>query len=227
MSQSPSKPFTPEQTVDGAMQFQAIINGLIGKSFTNTVVKVVAVDNGATGPVGFVDVVNLIMQEDENGDAFENTKLYRLPYFRLQGGANAVVIDPEVGDLGIAAFAMRDTTNVKNTKAEARPASRREYSCNDGFYYGGFLNGAPSQYIHFLGSGINIVATGEINIKGTKIVLDAPVEATKDVKAALEITDMTQLGNGQTMSSMRQIYNGHDHYENGQGSNTNKPNQQV
>lgn len=161
------KPFTPEQSVPGAMNQEAIITRLIGRVFTHTVVKVVSVDAGSIGAAGFVDVVNLVQQLDGNNQGIPNQPLYRLPYFRLQGGANAVIIDPKIGDIGLAAFAMRDISKIKKTKEESAPPSRREYDSSDGLYIGGFLNGAPSQYIEFLDSGINVVATGDINVTTT------------------------------------------------------------
>jgi hypothetical protein len=39
-----------------------------------------------------------------------------VPYFRVQGGADAIIIDPKVGDLGIAVFCSRDITGVKRSK---------------------------------------------------------------------------------------------------------------
>ena len=88
------RPWTPEQSVPGAAQQEAIINRLIGRVFTHTVVRVVSVAPGGTGPVGFVDVVNLVMQLDANNRGIPNETIYRLPYFRLQGGGNAVIVDP-------------------------------------------------------------------------------------------------------------------------------------
>src|SRR5690606_427478 len=79
------RPFTPEQSVPGPMQQEAIIGRLIGRVFTHTVVRVVAVEPGGTGPVGFVDVVDLVQQLDANNNGIPNETLYKLPYFRLQG----------------------------------------------------------------------------------------------------------------------------------------------
>lgn len=181
MSQSAVRnPFTPEQSVPGAMNQEAIITRLIGRTFTHTVVKVIAVDAGGTGETGFVDVVNLVQQLDGNNQGIPNQPIYRLPYFRLQGGLNAVVIDPRVGDLGLAAFAMRDITKVKAEKTETAPPSRRQYDQSDGLYIGGFLNGAPKQWIEFLDNGINVVATGDVNVTTPATV---NVDAGGDINA--------------------------------------------
>lgn len=220
-------PYTPEDLAGGARTQEFIINGLIGKIGTVTICKVVAVKGGGVDPVGFVDILPLIIQVDGAGNAYDNATIYNVPYFRCQGGANAVIIDPKVGDLGICLVASRDISKVKRTKTSAAPDSKRRYDWADSLYIGGVLNGAPSQFIHFLESGINVVATGEINLKGSKIVLDAPVETTNTLQAAGDITDKTAAGNSQTMANMRIVYNGHTHRENGEGSDTNQPNQQV
>lgn len=213
------KPFTPEQAVSGARQQEAIISRLIGRTFTHTVVRVIAVDAGATGPVGFVDVVNLVQQLDANNQGIPNAPIYRLPYFRLQGGGNAVIIDPKVGDIGLASFAMRDITNVKKTRQEGPPPSRREYDGSDGLYIGGFLNGAPSQYIHFLESGINVVSTGQITMDCTKLRVNAPIEATGDITDRVDST-------GLSMEGMRGTYNSHTH-PGDSGGTTGTPNQDM
>jgi len=222
-----NRPFSPDESVQGAKQAEAIINGLIGKKFTTTIVKVLSVEAGANSAVGFVDVVDMVQQMDADGNGLGGTIMYRLPYFRLQGGANAVVIDPVVGDIGMASMCMRDITTVKNTREESTPASRRICSPSDGLYVGGFLNSAPKQFIEFLESGVNITSTGVVTINGTKVVINAPIESSSTIKTAGDVTDNTASGNTQTMSSMRIAYNSHTHYENGQGSNTEKPNQQV
>ncbi len=208
------RPFTPEQSVAGPMNQEAIISRLIGRVFTHTVVKVVAVDAGATGPVGFVDVVNLLQQIDGNNNGIPNVPMYKLPYFRLQGGGNAVIIDPKKGDIGLASFAMGDISEIKRSKQEGPPPSRRAHDVSDGLYIGGFLNGAPSQYIHFLESGINIMSTGQITMDCTKLRVNAPIESTAD------ITDNVT-GQNQSMRTMRGVYNSHTH------NNGPKPDQEM
>lgn len=209
MSQSAERrPFTPEQSVDGPQQFEAIFGRLIGRVFTHTVVKVVAVDAGATGPVGFVDVVNLLQQIDGNNNGIPNVTMYRLPYFRLQGGGNAVIIDPRIGDIGLASFAMGDISEIKRNKQEGPPPSRRAHDVSDGLYIGGFLNGSPKQYIHFLESGINIQSTGQVTMDCTKLRVNAPIESTSDITD--NVTDQSQ-----NMRTMRDVFNDHTH-NNGQ-----------
>ncbi len=157
-----------------------IVRMILGELATATVVRVEAVTPGddAVAAPGSVDVRPLVAQIDGRGDATPHGTVYGLPYFRLQGGANAVIVDPKVGDLGIAVFASRDISSVKANKAPANPGSRRQYSYSDGLYIGGFLNGVPTQYVRFTADGIEIVSPTQITLTAPAIELDGAVHAT-------------------------------------------------
>lgn len=200
MSQSVVKPFTADESVGGAREWEAILLRLIGKSYTVTLVKVDSVEAGATGPVGFVDATDLVQQMDGSNQGIPNVSMRKLPYFRLQGGGNAVIMDPRPGDLGIAVFARRDISRVKQTKTEGPPPSLRTHDVSDGLYIGGVLNGAPSQWIRFLDSGIHVQSTAEVTIDATLLQVNCPIKSTGD------ITDRSS-----SMQDMRDQYNGHDH----------------
>lgn len=229
MQQSTVKPMTAEESVEGARQWEYIISRMIGKAYTATLVRITGTHGGAVAPVGFVDAVDLLQQVDGSGNGIPNVPMKNLPYFRLQGGGNAVIIDPEIGDIGIAVFAYRDISNTKKTKAEGAPASARTHDVSDGLYIGGLLNGTPSQYLHFLDSGIEVVATGDIEFttpanytfNGTNFTLNltgatttnavaaqinAPVVTSTTITAGGDISDPLS-----SMADIRQIYNSHDH----------------
>lgn len=138
-------------------------------------VKVLSVSGGGLAPVGYVDVQPLVQQLTVAGQPVSQGIITNLPYFRLQGGANAVIIDPEVGDIGLACFASRDVSGVKNAKTESPPSSRRQYSLNDGFYIGGFLNSTPTQYIQFSSAGVKIYSPTKITMEAPEILIDSPV----------------------------------------------------
>jgi hypothetical protein len=136
---------------------------------TATIVKVIACSNdGGLSPVGTVDVQILANQVSIGaGGQMVGTPhltMYGLPYLRVQGGANAIIIDPQPGDIGIAVFASRDITNVKSTKAQANPGSFRTHDFSDGMYIGGLLNGVPTQYIKFSDTGIEIVSPNNLRM---------------------------------------------------------------
>jgi hypothetical protein len=150
----------------GAVSF--LVSQMLDGRNTATLVQVKAVTNqGGLSPVGMVDVLPLVNQLDGEGNAVPHQVVRRLPYFRLQGGANAVIIDPQIGDIGIAVFADRDISSVKAAKSQANPGSARRSNKADGLYIGGFLNGAPAQYVQFSATGISLVSP-------TKIQLQAP-----------------------------------------------------
>jgi hypothetical protein len=153
-----------------------ILERLIGRSYTVTLVKVGEVQPGGTGPVGFLSATDLIQQMNGNNEGIPNVPMENLPYFRLQGGGNAIIIEPKTGDIGLAVFARRDITVVKQNKTEGPPPSLRNHDVSDGLYIGGLLNGAPSQWIQFLDSGINIKATGTITIDAPRLKVNGEVE---------------------------------------------------
>jgi len=190
-----------------------LVRQIVGKNSTATLVKVTAVTNtGAVAAVGFVDVQPLVNMIDGAGNSTPHGVLHNVPYMRVQGGANAVILDPKVGDVGVAVFADRDVSSVKANKAQANPGSRRRFDMADGLYLGGMLNGVPDQYVRFTDDGIviadknsnkiemasNLITiTGNVKITGTletdgattlKDALDvqgaATLEQTIDVKGA-------------------------------------------
>ena len=175
--------------------FDFIINRIIGKHRTVTLVQVVAVkdENGSGEPdAGCVDIKPLVMAKDAQGTLSSRGTIYNVPFFRLQGGSNAIVIDPHVGDIGIAVIADRDISNVKSTKAEAPPGSDRRYSLDQALYIGGLLNGEPQQYIKFTSKGIDITSP-------TAVTINAPTQTFNGnemiVNAKQSVTVQTQTVN--------------------------------
>lgn len=148
---------------------------ILARVRTMTMVEVVAVTNaGGISPVGFVDLQPLVNQVDGSGNAVPHGVVYHCPYFRLQGGANAIIIDPQVGDIGWAGFADRDISSVIANKGQANPGSARKFSMADAVYFGGMLNGTPTQYIAFSSSGIAITSPTKITLSAPIVEVDAP-----------------------------------------------------
>ena len=145
-----------------------LVSQLLSKVSTCTLVQVKAVTNsGGLSPVGFVDILPLVNQIDGKGNSVPHATIYHCPYVRLQGGGNAVILDPQVGDIGLAAFASRDVSSVIANKAQSNPGSYRRFDMSDGLYLGGMLNGTPTQYVQFNTSGITIHSP-------TAVILNAP-----------------------------------------------------
>lgn len=123
---------------------------------TNLPVEVLRVHGVGVEPVGLVDVRVLVGSVSGGDMVVDYPEIQNVPYMRLQGGTNAVIIDPEAGDIGIGHFCSRDISAVKNVRKAAPPGSRRAYDFSDCMYTGGFLNKAPTQYIQFTDGGIII-----------------------------------------------------------------------
>ena len=171
----------------------------IGKLQTATLVRVESCTNaGGLSPVGFVDVTPLVNQIDGQGNPTPHVTIHNVPYFRLQGGANAVIIDPEKGDIGLCCFASRDVTKVKATKKQSNPGSFRQFSMADGLYVGGMLNGTPSQYVQFNTAGIRIHSPTQIKLDAPDILLEAE---TVEINASTSttVTTPTFTVNGNTV----------------------------
>ncbi|MBR8188620.1 oxidoreductase [Burkholderia vietnamiensis] len=142
-------------------------------------VEVKAVTNaGSVSPVGFVDVLPLVNQLDGSDNAMPHGVIHNLPYFRLQGGANAVIIDPQEGDIGVAIIEDRDISSVKANRGPANPGSKRIFDMADGLYLGGFLNGAPTQYVQFSAAGISVVSPTKVTLQAPLVEVDASTSFT-------------------------------------------------
>jgi phage baseplate assembly protein gpV len=121
-----------------------------------------------------------------------HTTIYGVPFFRVQGGQNAVIVDPVAGDIGFALFADRDLSSVKATGAAANPGSARRFDMADGMYFGGLLNGTPVQYLQFTSSGINAVSPSKITCTAPNIELDASTQC-KVVSPDIELVGNTKV----------------------------------
>lgn len=232
-----------------ATQFQIwqVLNGIS----TVKLVQVVAVTNaGDLSPVGFVDVQPLVNQLDGFDNAVDHGVIHNLPYSRLQGGTDAVILDPKVGDIGMAGFCDRDISSVKASKAQANPGSKRKFDMADGLYIGGFLNGTPQQYVRFFSGGMELVSPTMVRIAAPLVQVDASTSFTVNspqsgfsgtviVQGLLSwlagMTGSTVSGVaaaitgiinffGSVTSNGKAIDSTHTHHENGAGSNTNPPN---
>jgi len=190
----------PSDTYGMFNNISFLVRQAMAKMQTATLVQIMACTNdGDLSPVGFVDVQPLVNQIDGANppNSTPHATVYGLPYLRMQGGTNAVVMDPQVGDIGLAVFASRDISKVKSTKAQANPGSYRSYDFADGIYVGGLLNGTPVQYVLFADAGITVVSPtaitlqaptinieGDLNVTEGNVTIAGTMAATGDVTAA-------------------------------------------
>ncbi len=114
------------------------------------------IPKGANVALGFLDVQPLVNQIDGRGNATPHGTVYRLSYYRAQGGGNAIIVDPEVGDVGTMVVEDRDTSSVRATGKQANPGSRRKYDKADGVYMGRTHAGQATQWFTFTATGFEI-----------------------------------------------------------------------
>ena len=155
----------PTTSVDELSAQIFAIDSVLNTISTATLVQIQSVTNspGSVAAIGTVAVLPLVNQLNGLGQPTPHGTVSQLLYFRYQGGKNAVIIDPEVGDIGLAVFADRDISNVKATGAQANPGSRRRFHYSDGIYFGSVIAPAPQQSIAFTDSKITITdANGNV-----------------------------------------------------------------
>ncbi|HDL6968274.1 TPA: oxidoreductase [Yersinia enterocolitica] len=151
---------------------------LVGVRTAALVVVKGVTNDGGVSPVGYVDIQPLVTQLDGSGNVVSHGTIYDVPYLRVQGGANAMIIDPEIGDMGIAIISDRDISAVKAAKAESPPGSTRRFNLSDSMYMGGLLNGSPSQYLRYYSGGIELVSPIKVTIFAPEIENNASTSFT-------------------------------------------------
>lgn len=185
-------------------EFNAIsflIQALMSGMATATLVKVKGVtNNGEVAQSGFVDIQPMVNQVDGIGQAIPHGTIYKCPYMRLQGGANAIILDPQVGDIGVAVFADRDISSATANRAPSNPGSRRRFDMADGLYLGGFLNGSPTQYVQFSSAGIKLVSPIGISMDAPVIDMTAPT-INMNASTGVNMTTPTFTVNGNQVNN--------------------------
>lgn len=174
--------------------WQFMIQQRLSQIQTLAMVTVVGVTNaGGVSPVGRVDVRVLVNQVAGDGTQVPHVTLFDIPYFRIQGGTNAVILDPAVGDIGVCGFSSRDIQALKADPAGSiaegvNPGSASQFSYADGLYFGGFLNAVPVQYVAFATAGITLVSPTKITLQAPEIDLTGAVVASSTIVATGDIT---------------------------------------
>lgn len=209
-----------------------IIQQQMLKLETSLPVKVLEVKTTGVAPVGFVKIQILVDQITGDKRTLPGAAIDNVPYMRYQGGDKAVIIDPEVGDIGIACFSSRDMASVKAARKNAPPGSLRAHDCSDAMYIGGILNKAPTHYIHFTDSGILVHTPGDVKIEAggsASVIAGTTATVTASTSAAINAPSVSLgAGGGAALRSLIDerfvsIFNGHTHANSGAGV----PNQQI
>lgn len=145
----------PNDQLGGFNPVAFIVSQMLARVRTVTLGVVKGVTNtGGIIPAGTVDVQPLVNMVDGRGNATPHGTVFKLPYFRLQSGTNAVIMDPAVGDIGIMLICDRDVSSVEASQAAAPPPSMRMFNFSDGLFVGGIMGTeSPTQFLRFLSPG--------------------------------------------------------------------------
>lgn len=202
MATSPSQPSAayqgfqrPKDSGSDLNALTFLVTQLLGKAWTGTLFLVKAVTNtGGVSAVGYVDVQPLVHQVDGDGNATPHGIIHNVPYFRLQGGTNAVILDPQVGDIGAGLICSRDISAVKVSKGPNVPGSGRRFDPADAIYLGGVLNGTPTQYVQFSAGGVAVVSPTKVTIQAPEVDVNATTKAVVTTPECDLISDNVNLG---------------------------------
>lgn len=195
-----NKRLTSGSSEFNAMEF-LIRNTILGLVNTAIPVIVTAVDAGGAGAAtGYVTVKPLVCQVDGFGETLDPAELFRVPYARVQGGVAALVIDPVVGDVGLAVFAKSDCSNVAQMQNKpVQPGSFRKFSMSDGFYLGGFLNRKPQVYIEVKqDQSIVITASAGVTVNAPTVTVPSGDVIASGISLVHHVHGGVQSGGGNT-----------------------------
>jgi len=155
------------------------------------------------GQYSFIDIVRVTEITDDtltvismlhglttDNAKIDNEPIYGVPYLRLQRGSSAVIMDPVVGDVGLMAVCDRDITNVKATKTDSVPNTKRTHSVSDAVYLTGIgsLNTDPDQYVKFNDGSIDIVSPNVVNITAPSVNVKGDVSVDGSITSTGETT---------------------------------------
>ena len=194
----------------GKLKF--VINSALAGLKVAMPVKVISVSNsGGLSPIGTVNVQPMVSMLDGSGEAWPHGIIHNVPYMRIQGGANGIILDPAIGDIGIATVCDRDISTVQNTGKVSAPGSLRKNDMSDMVYLMTIIGATPTQYVQFNSTGINIVSPVAVSITAPAINTNGTWNHTGTLTATGDI-----IGAGTSLHT-------HTHPD-PQGGNTGAPN---
>lgn len=143
---------------------------LLQKVQTCTLVEVIScTNNGELSPIGRVSVQPCVNQMTGNRQSVPHGEIFNLLYSRIAAGGNAIIMDPQEGDLGLMGFCSRDISGVVANEGPANPGSFRVFDWADGVYVSGVPLGiTPFQFLRFA-AGITagtpvLTTTGNVSV---------------------------------------------------------------
>ncbi|EKN5157559.1 phage baseplate protein [Yersinia enterocolitica] len=198
--------------------FASSFNKLLNSNYFIRLATVTAVRGAAPNLV--VDVLPLVAEvRSSDRTIIQGSQIYNIPVWRLQRGSSAIIMNPVAGDIGLIAVCDVDISVARAARKESVPGSNRKHSQSDAIYFGGVLNGQPTQFIEFADSELNITSPNPVNITCSKANITAPdgvemqtplLHVSGNITADGNITDNagTQAA---SLKELRDKYNSHDH----------------
>ena len=155
-----------------------MVKQIMSRMSTATVVSVQKVTNaGEIKSPGSLSIQPLVKLQDSKAKVFSHGLIHGIPYWRHQSGNKALIMDPKVGDIGIAVFADRDISSVKANKKESQPGSFRRFDMADGLYLGSLFGASPTSFIQFKDDGTICISPDNgvtlVTVKAGKVTITA------------------------------------------------------
>jgi Phage protein Gp138 N-terminal domain len=172
--------FDAAQIAFDPLRLEFLIRAILKDARTAIPVQVVAVHPGTGSPpaIGTVDVQPLVQTVDGSGKLWSMAEVYGASFSRVQSGSTAFILDPSVGDIGLATVCDRDISSVIAAGGIAGPGSARTHDISDLVYQFTIISSAITQYLQMTASLLKAVFPN-INLNGVTIsssgTLAAPV----------------------------------------------------
>lgn len=166
---------TNQKPSDISCQGNAVLSLLASASKGNVFADIVLVKDVGNG---VMTVLPLVSGANVSGGEIKNQEVYGIPFIQYQAGNSSVKLTPRVGDIGLVIACDKDTTNVRASRKSGPPPTQRRHSYSDAVYITAIasLNGEPTEFAEFTGSGINIKSPGDVNINGLKILASGKLQ---------------------------------------------------
>lgn len=144
-----------------------------------------------------IDVKPMSLPYTAKREKVDTELIYGVPYFRLQRGTSAVIMDPVVGDIGLIAVCDTDTSNIRATKEPAIPPTMRMHNLSDAIYLGGIgsLNKVPVQYVSFVDEGIFVNSHLKVDVTAPTVNVNATDTTVTTTKATVKASTIDMTGN--------------------------------
>lgn len=159
-------------------QFNAVnfqIKQELRKISTVFLARIDSCTSSGVGGSGYVSATPLVTQIDGEGNSVPATEIPRMPYYRIQAGIGALILNPVPGDIGVFVSCKSDISTIEaGTNTPQRPGSFREFDQSDSILVAVIHTQPPEVYIHIEQDKTILIHAPQ----GLKIETDSDVELT-------------------------------------------------